>query len=117
NSWNIQRASNNYQFYTIDTVNNPYARSYLDTSLSWQEIDGSFYQYAVQLVQNYEAKAPTNIIKSILLTQTSNSDEGPSTFTWTSYDGWDSVAYELEGGLVESGNINWENLFGPFAGG
>src|SRR5690606_33665687 len=54
NSWNIQRASNNYQFYTIDTVNNPYARSYLDTSLSWPAIDGSCYQYAVQLVQTYE---------------------------------------------------------------
>ncbi|AEV33162.1 hypothetical protein Oweho_2188 [Owenweeksia hongkongensis DSM 17368] len=124
-TWQILRANNDDQFYLHDNVDDVHARTYLDTTLSAELVDGSPFQYAVQLVQNYKAITPTNAIRSILLTQDNNGDS-TSTFTWTAYDGFDndtisasndadSSTYEFEGGPVVGGTPQWENIWGPAA--
>lgn len=110
-TWQILRANNDDQFYLHDKVDNVYARSYLDTTLSPEYIDGSPFQYAVQLVQNFKVEKPTNTIRSILLKQKSDFDLGTTTFSWTQYDGWDTVAYKLEGGPIVSGVTSWDSLY------
>lgn len=124
-TWQILRANNDDQFYKHETVDDINARTYLDTTLSGELVDGSPFQYAVQLVQNFKAEAPTNSIRSILLTQANNGDSS-STFTWTAYDGFDndtippsadsdSSTYEFEGGIVNGGVPQWANIWGPAA--
>lgn len=115
NTWSILRATNDDQFYEIDTVNNVYARTYLDTSLESYNVDGTPYQYAVQLIQNYTYQPPTNTIRSILLTLETNRDTNGSNLEWTEYDGWDSAFYEVELAKWDSvaGALVWENYEGP----
>lgn len=108
-TWQILRANNDDQFYLHDKVDNVYARSYLDTTLSPEYVDGSPFQYAVQLVQNFKVAKPTNSIRSILLTQDSDPTIGSTTFSWTQYDGWDTVRYKLEGRDVSV--PQWDSIF------
>lgn len=115
NTWRIMRANNDDQFYVLDTVNNVFARTYLDTSLEDYNVDGSPYQYAIQLVQNFNPQPPTNTIRSILLTAETNADTNGSDLVWTEYDGWDSASYELELGKYDTvvGAMDWSNYSGP----
>lgn len=115
NSWNILRAANDDQFFSIDTVNNVYARTYLDTSLEDYNVDGSPYQYSVQLIQNYTHMPPTNSIRSILLTFETNADTNGSILDWTEYDGWDSASYEVEKAKWDTvtSTLVWDNYEGP----
>lgn len=115
NTWRIMRANNDDQFYVLDTVNNVFARTYLDTSLEDYNVDGSSYQYAVQLVQNFSPQVPTNSIRSILLTAETNADTNGTNLEWNRYDGWDTASYELELAKYDTilGELVWDNYEGP----
>lgn len=115
NTWSIMRANNDDQFYVLDTVNNVFARTYLDTSLEDYNVDGSSYQYAIQLVQNFTPQVPTNSIRSILLTAETNADTNGTNLEWNEYDGWDTASYELELAKYDTilGELVWENYEGP----
>ena len=123
-TWNILRANNDDNFYPHDTVNNVYARSYLDTTLGEELVDGSPFQYAVQLVQNFNYNRPTNTGKSILLKADIGSDSASTRFEWTAFDMWDTTNYFAASYQVEqeyydtAGAVQdpWKIVAGPTAG-
>lgn len=121
-SWKILRANNDWNFYLLDTaLYDVHARTFLDTTLGYELVDGSPFQYAVQLVQNYNYKRPTNTARTILLKNNGNNNDSTGTkFEWTNYDGWDSASYELQVQQFDTSGTNiadpWRGIAGPQAG-
>ena len=118
-SWQILRAPNDDQFLPHDNVSDVNARSYVDTTLRADNlVDVSAFQYAVQLKQNFEAKAPTNFIRSILLSQGTAADSTSTDMSWNPYDGWDTVSYEVERKFIDTSGTagQWESVIGPQQG-
>ena len=108
-SWAIMRGQNN-QFWVIDQVNDPNARSYVDLSAGPEEVDTYEYQYAVQLVQNYDYLPPTRDVNNILLEYETGSRQ--TDFTWSDYNGWTNPEYWIEY-TMQSSAMNWTTLEGP----
>lgn len=123
NEWNILRANNDNFFYPIGSLNNPSdhtLRTYLDTALDDYLVDFQVFQYAVQLVQNFSFKPPTNQIRSIVLGDSLENLD--LRCHWTPYDGWSGPSYDLWRGVKETdtlspifGEIKWESS--PLASG
>lgn len=109
-SWAILRGRNG-QFYTIDNLTDFYARSYNDLSAGPEEVDKIQYEYAFQLIQNFDAKTPSNVISNILLEM--EEKEKQTSFTWNSYMGWSQPEYIIEQALVFPGVWAWQTLQGP----
>lgn len=109
-SWAIQRGRNG-QFYTIDNINDFYARSFNDLSAGPDEVDIFQYDYAVQLIQNFDPKSPSNVIGNILLEMDRKTEQ--TNFTWNPYMGWSQPEYIIEQALVSAGAWNWQTLQGP----
>ena len=112
-SWAIQRGRNG-QFYTIDNVEDFYTRSYADLSAGPEEVDIFQYEYAIQLIQNFDPKIPSNTISNILLEM--ETKESQSDFSWNSYLGWPQPDYVIEQAFVSRGIWNWQLLQGPSSG-
>lgn len=104
-SWNILRANNDNNFYPLASVEDVNARTFVDQSLSNYDVDNQVYQYRVQLVQNADYKAPTNQIRSILLSDDLTANNGVLKLDWTEYDGWTDPAYELFLGKKDPVNL------------
>ncbi|MDZ7845490.1 MAG: gliding motility-associated C-terminal domain-containing protein [Owenweeksia sp.] len=119
NQWNILRAkANEAPFYTIARLSKATdvnTRSYTDTSLTAFDVDKNPFRYRVQLVQNHDFKAPTNQVRSILLTDTLNEDGTAWNLYWTHYNGWQAPTFELFKAKVDSSlpAPQWENMAGP----
>lgn len=116
-AWNILRANSNDQYYLLASEDGPGAvnlRTFTDTTLSPADVDLSQFQYMVQLVQNGKSYPPTNQIFSILLHDTVNAENDGTLYDWSTYIGWDSVAYEFQHGRYDSTlmAIAWNTLQG-----
>lgn len=111
NEWSILRANDDNDYYPIASLNKPNdhtARTYLDTSLGNYEVDNQIYQYAVQLIQNFDFKAPTNQIRSIVLKD--ELESGNLRVQWNDYNGWANPDYELWQGQkdISTQQVNWD---------
>ncbi|WP_417609588.1 gliding motility-associated C-terminal domain-containing protein [Owenweeksia hongkongensis] len=110
-SWNILRSNNN-QFYPIDNVTDYNATSYVDNSADANAVDNIQFQYAIQLVQNFNAKSPSNTINNILLKESTN--DQMTTFDWSDYLGWTNAEYHFEHRNISTSEP-WQSLAGPTA--
>ncbi|AEV33161.1 hypothetical protein Oweho_2187 [Owenweeksia hongkongensis DSM 17368] len=110
-SWNILRSNNN-QFYPIDNVTDYNATSYVDNSADANAVDNIQFQYAIQLVQNFNAKSPSNTINNILLKESTN--DQMTTFDWSDYLGWTNAEYNFEYRNTSTSEP-WQSLAGPTA--
>jgi len=119
--WILRKNENANEFYIQDKSDDPDLRSYIDTTISAPELDGLRWQYAVQLIRNYNAAAPTNSLSDILLTDTLNQDSTGINLSWSPYFGFedyvspsDTTLYEVSVGKSDSVmGILWQNLEGP----
>lgn len=108
-SWAILKSLNN-QYWVVDNISDIHARSYVDLSVKPSDVDTYKYNYAVQLVENYNALVPSNTINNILLEY--DKQESFTRFFWNDYDGWQNPDYTIEYTLVSS-SMNWQSLSGP----
>ena len=111
-SWNVLR-SNKGQYFLIDQITDYYTRTFNDTTIGAYEVDNVQFEYAIQLIQNFDAKKASNTINQILLTTSTNDNQ--TVFTWSGYNGWSNASYELQYRLTV-GSGPWENLNGPSSG-
>lgn len=117
-AWNILRAGSDDIFYKMGEVNDEQARSYVDTLIDPLALDYDSYQYAIQLVQNYDFKKPTKSVRTILLETALLSDSSGIDVSWNEYNGWDSASYEVEIAKFDSiTGAKWVNFDGPRTGG
>ncbi len=125
NEWLILRSHNNDpSFYPIAKVQDPNARSYLDTAVTMAELDAFNYRYAIQMIQNFSARQPTDILTDVLFTDSLTANQDRYDFFWTAYDGFennfepsDSTVYEVFYSKVDTTQnppISWKNFDGPF---
>ncbi len=125
NEWLILRShAQDPSFYPIAKIQDPNARSYLDTAVTMAELDAFNYRYAVQMIQNFSARPPTRIITDVLFSDTLTNNQSRYEFYWTRYDGYetvlypsDSTEYEVFYSKVDTTRVPpivWKNFDGPF---
>lgn len=107
--WKILRGNNGI-FYPIADVNNYNTQSYVDFSADAYSVDNIQFQYAVQLIQNFEAMPSSNTINNILLQEKTNADQ--TNFEWSDYTGWTNPEYNFEWKKT-GGTEPWQTLAGP----
>lgn len=110
-SWNILRSNNN-QFYPIDNVTDYNATSYVDKSADASAVDNIQFHYAIQLIQNFDHKVPSNTVNNILLQE--NTSDQITTFDWSDYLGWANAEYNFEYRNTST-TEPWQSLTAPIA--
>ncbi len=81
---NILRANNDLNFQFVGIQNDVNARTFVDSTLDAYAVDNQVYQYLIQIVTNFNAREPSNIINSILL-KGDTINETQLELTWEPY--------------------------------